>query len=67
MSSNNRPKPHLNEFLLRNIPLREALSILARWDALNDAEIAVLGLSCVPEASEEFVAALSAPVRSLMN
>jgi hypothetical protein len=38
-----RAKPHLNEFLIRGIPLQRALEILARWDHLTDTELVELG------------------------
>ena len=36
-------KPHLNEFLVRRIPLTKALEALARWESLTSVEIVALG------------------------
>jgi hypothetical protein len=40
-----RPKPHLNEFFVRGIPLAKAIEVLARWEKLTDGELAQLGFS----------------------
>ena len=67
MSTRDRPKPDLNEFLLRSIPLREAIAIRSRWETLSEAEINELGFSDFSEASGEYFAGLEAPKRSSMN
>jgi hypothetical protein len=59
-------KPHLNEFFLRGIPLREALSLLARWEELRHQELAEYGFNASAATEERVEARLKIP-RSSMN
>jgi hypothetical protein len=40
---NTRPKPRLNEFFIRGVPLATALDLLARWDTVMDSELVEAG------------------------
>lgn len=42
---NKQPKPHMNEFFVRGIALTTALSILARWETISEAELLELGFT----------------------
>jgi hypothetical protein len=64
---NTIPKPDMNEFFIRNIPLREALDARARWKTLSAAELVELGFIGAATASEERAEHPSMPKRSLMN
>lgn len=50
MSEPRKPKPHLNEFFVRGIPLQVSLDILSRWETVTDAELREIGFtSSTPE------------------
>ncbi len=46
--ANNIPKPDMNEFFVRNIPLRDALDARARWETLSQDELIALGFGDEP-------------------
>jgi hypothetical protein len=39
------PRPTLNDFFLRNVPLGKALDAITRWDGLTELELKQLGFT----------------------
>jgi hypothetical protein len=46
---NTRPKPTLNEFFVRGIPLATAVDVLSRWDSVTDDELIEIGFMASSE------------------